>query len=152
MFLRIRSAFVLSSRLSITARSSFEALSYETIERTQALLVRVYLQFENEIVVLLVQRGDVVQDNGNDDVDAVGLVIDDGVLIVAARTLAVLRQCVQRLIDELDVVLVDVVAQQAEQTGLGAADGVEKFQRFTDEVVVGFVIILQTEVVLSERE
>ena len=79
--------------------------------RIRTLLARACLQFENEIVVLLVQRCDVVEHDGNDDVDAIGLVIDDGVLIVAARTLAVLRECVQCLIDELDVVFVDVVSQ-----------------------------------------
>ena len=70
-----------------------------------------YLQFEHEIVVLLIQWGDVVENDGNNDIDAVRLVIDDGILIVSARSLAVLGERVQCLIDQFDVVLVDVVAQ-----------------------------------------
>ena len=58
-----------------------------------------YLQFEYEIVVLLIQWGDVVENDGDDDIDAVRLVIDNGILIVTAGPLAILGERVQCLID-----------------------------------------------------
>ena len=109
---------------------------------------RAHLQFEDEIVVLLIQWGDVVKNDGDDDIDAVRLVIDNGILIVTAGSLAVLGERVQCLIDQFDVVLVDVVAQETEQTGLRATDGIEKFQCFAHEIVVSFVVVLQSKVVL----
>ena len=40
---------------------------------------------------------DVIEDEGDDDVDAIGLVRCDGVLIVVTRPLTILRQRLQRL-------------------------------------------------------
>ena len=78
--------------------------------------------------------------------------IDDGILIVSARSLTIFRQRIQRLIDQFDVILVDIISQQTEKTRLRAADRIEKFQRFADEIVIRFVIILQSEVILQREE
>ena len=69
-----------------------------------------YFQFEHEIVVLLIERVDVVQDDGDDDVDAIGFMINDGILIISTWTLTVFGQSIQRLIDQFDIVFVDIIA------------------------------------------
>ena len=76
--------------------------------------------------------------------------IDNGILVVSARPLTVFRERIQRLVDQFDVIFVDVVAQQAEKSCLRAADRIEELQRFTDKVVIGFVIVLQSEIVLIQ--
>ena len=78
--------------------------------------------------------------------------IDNGILIISTRSLTVFRERIQRLIDQFDVILIDVVAQQTEKSGLRATDRIEKLQRFANKIVIGFVVVLQSEIVLIEGE
>jgi len=63
-------------------------------------------------------------------------------------TLAVFRQRFQSLVDESDVDLGDVQAEQTQTAGRAATDAVEKLQRLADNVIVAFVA-LRSQVILS---
>lgn len=65
--------------------------------------------------------------------------------------LAVLRQALQRLVDEGNVVLVDVQSQQAEASGGASADAVQELQGLTDQVVVVLFVLITKEVLAEHR-
>ena len=68
-----------------------------------------------------------------------------------ARSLAVLDQWRQCLVDKKRVRLVDVEAEKAEAAGRAAADTVQKLQRLSDDVVVGFVTLIAQETLQRHR-
>lgn len=109
-------------------------------------LARVVLQLEHEIHARLAQRIDVVENEGGDDVQAVGLVGGYAVLVVVAGTLAVLGQGLEGLVDQSDVVLVDVETEKTEAARRRAADAVEEHQGLGDQVEVGLVVLIAQEV------
>lgn len=67
-------------------------------------------------------------------------------LVLMTGTLAVLRQALHRLVDETNVLLVDVEAQQAQSPGGTAANTVQELERFTHQVVVVLVILVSQKV------
>ncbi len=68
------------------------------------------LELENKIHPVFTQRVDIVEDQRDDDIDAVTLVAGDGVLVFVTRSLAVFREALQSLVDQRHVVLVNVEA------------------------------------------
>lgn len=67
-------------------------------------------------------------------------------LVLMTGTLAVLGQALHRLVDEADVLLVDVEAQQAQSSGGAAANTVQELERFAHQVVVVLVILVPQKV------
>lgn len=61
-------------------------------------------------------------------------------------TLAVLRQALHRLVDETNVLLVDVEAQQTQSSSGTAANTVQELERLTHQVVVVLVILVAQKV------
>lgn len=61
-------------------------------------------------------------------------------------TLAVLSQALHRLVDETNVLLVDVEAQQAQSSGGTAANTVQELQCLAHQVVVVLVILVSQKV------
>jgi hypothetical protein len=122
-----------------------------TLHDGQQQFGRVVLEFQDQIHPGLSQRIDVGQQKGRDDVQPVGLVRDDAILIFVAGALAVLDQRLQRLVDETDVVLVDVQTQEAQFTGGGTANAVEEHQRLRDQVVAVLVRLHSQEILEQEK-
>ena len=69
-------------------------------------------------------------------------------LVLMARSLAVLGEGLESLVDKRDVGLVDVESEQTESTSRTATDTVEKLQRLTDNVVV-CLVRLRPQIVLN---
>lgn len=67
-------------------------------------------------------------------------------LVLMARSLTVLGQAFQGLVDEGDVLLVDVEPEEAEAAGGAAADAVQELQCLAHQVVVGLVVLTAQEV------
>lgn len=63
-----------------------------------------------------------------------------------ARALAVLRQALQRLVNEGHILLIDIEAQQAQAPRGAPADTVQELQRLAHQVVVGLVVLTAQEV------
>jgi hypothetical protein len=103
---------------------------------------RVVLELQHEVHARLAKWVDVIKDQCRDDVQAVGFVNCDAVLVVMARTLTVLRECLQRLVDQRHIVFVDVQPQQPKTTSCGATDTVHKHQGFRYQIVVGLVVLV----------
>lgn len=69
-----------------------------------------------------------------------------GYLILMARALTVLSDALQRLFDQGHVPLINVKAQQPQASCGAAADAVQKLQRLTHQVIVGFVVLVSKEI------
>lgn len=67
-------------------------------------------------------------------------------LILMTGTLTVLRQALHRLVNETNVLLVDVEAQQAQSSGGTAANTVQELECLTHQVVVVLVILVSQKV------
>lgn len=67
-------------------------------------------------------------------------------LVFMAGALAVLCETLQSLVDESNILLVDVQAQQTETTCGAAADTVQELQSLTHQVVVVLVVLTAKEV------
>lgn len=67
-------------------------------------------------------------------------------------TLAVLRQALHRLVDETDVLLVDVEAQQAQSSSGTATNTVQELERLTHQVVVVLVILVSQKVLKFKKK
>lgn len=63
-------------------------------------------------------------------------------LVVVARSLAVLSEAFEGLVDEANVVLVDVEAEKTQAAGGAATNAVQELQRFAHQVVVRFVVLV----------
>lgn len=69
-----------------------------------------------------------------------------GYLILMARALTVLSDGLQSLFDQVYVSLVNVETQQPQAACGAAADAVQKLQRLTYQVIVGFVVLVPKEI------
>lgn len=67
-------------------------------------------------------------------------------------TLAVLRQALHRLVDETNVLLVDVEAQQAQASRGAATNTVQELESLTHQVVVVLVILVAQKVLKCKRK
>lgn len=63
-----------------------------------------------------------------------------------ARTLAVLGQTLQSLVDEGYVLFVYIESEKTKTASCASADTVQKLQRLTYQIVVGLVILATKEV------
>lgn len=61
-------------------------------------------------------------------------------------TLAVLRQALHCLVDETNILLVDVEAQQAQASGGTATNAVQELESLTHQVVVVLVILVSQKI------
>lgn len=73
-----------------------------------------------------------------------------GYLILMARALAVLSDALQRLFDQVHVPLINVEAQQPQASCGAATDAVQKLQRLTYQVIVGFVVLVPKEILQTD--
>ena len=68
-----------------------------------------------------------------------------------ARSLAVLGEALQRLVDaEGDILLIDVEAEEPQTPRGAATDAVQELQSLTDQVVVGLGALMPQEVLRTE--
>lgn len=136
-----------------------------------------HLQLQHQVHPLLPQWVDVVQNQGDDDVNAVGLMGGDAVLqdvnkntfkknphlffpsflvfwylVFMAGALTVLSQTLQGLVDECHVLLIDVEAQEAEAPRGAATDTVQELQGLTHKIVVVLVILAAEEVLVGYKK
>lgn len=65
-------------------------------------------------------------------------------------TLTIFSERLQGLIDESHVTLVDVKPQQSQAPSGGAANTVQKHQRFRHQVVVWFVVLITEKILEME--
>lgn len=59
-----------------------------------------------------------------------------------AGALAIFSQAFQGLIDQSNILLIDVQTQKSEATRRTATDTIQKLQGLTNEVIVGFVVLI----------
>lgn len=71
-------------------------------------------------------------------------------LVIMTGALAVFCECLQSLVDEGDVVLVDVETQQAQASGCGAADTVQEHQSLRHQVVIALVVLISQSILKQE--
>ena len=67
-----------------------------------------------------------------------------------ARPLTILCQSFKGLIDEVNIVLIDIEAQQPQASSCWTTNAVQKHECFTNKIVVGFVL-LSTQIILKKR-
>lgn len=67
-----------------------------------------------------------------------------------ARALAVFSDTLQRLLDQVYVPLIYVEAQQPQTSSSAPTDAVQKLQRLTNQVIVGFVVLIPKEVLQED--
>ena len=65
------------------------------------------------------------------------------------RSLTILRESDQTLVDELGIVGVDVEAQQHESSSAHSTYGVQQVERLCYEIVGGLAVVLVMQVVLE---
>ena len=75
----------------------------------------------------------------------------DGVLVLVAGPLAVLRKALEGLVDEGHVALVYIETKQPETARRTAADTVQELKRLANQVVVGFVVLIPQVVLKQEN-
>ena len=68
------------------------------------------------------------------------------------RSLAVLSQSDETLVNEGGIVGMDVETQQHEASGTDSTDGVQKMESLSDEIVGSLAVALMPQIVLEENE
>lgn len=67
-----------------------------------------------------------------------------------AGTLTVLRECLESLVDEGDVVLVDVESKESQSARGWATNTIEENQRLAHKIVIGLVLLVP-QIILGKR-
>lgn len=67
-----------------------------------------------------------------------------------ARALAVFSDTLQCLLDQVHIPLINVEAQQPQASSGAPTDAVQKLQRLTNQVIVGFVVLIPKEILQGD--
>jgi len=88
---------------------------------------------------------------GRDNVNGVGLVEDESILIFQAWALAEFCQRPEGLIDEGNVVLIDEEPNEARTPSIRIKDTIQEYESLGDEVIGGFISLLTKESLNGQR-
>lgn len=68
-----------------------------------------------------------------------------------AWSLAILRQALQSLVDQHNILLIDVETQKSQATRGTSTNAVQKLKGLTDEVIICFVVLIPQEVLKAKE-